>query len=92
MVQVRESHIRGRVREGIASIYFVLDSLTPLPTSALKSREILQFSTNTPNLFLENKANAPAVFCEDALLVPQPWQQIYSYCQSEVVGAVWDLP
>lgn len=92
VVQVRESHIRGRAREGIASACLVLDSLTPLPTSALKNREILQFSTSTPNLFLENKANAPAVFCEDALLVPQPWQQIYSHCQSEVVGAVGDLP
>lgn len=92
VVQVRKSHTRGRAREGIASSCLVLDSLAPLPANALKSSEILQFSTNTPNLFLENKANAPAVFCEDALLLPQPWQQIHSHCQSEVVGAVGDLP
>lgn len=32
------------------------------PSSALKSREILHFSTSMPNLFLENKAKAPPAF------------------------------
>ena len=86
---MRESHVRGRAREGIASLCLVLDSFTPLPTGALKNGEILQFPTATPDLFLENKANAPPAFCEDALLLPQRWQQICSHCQSEVVGALW---
>lgn len=89
-VQAGGSHIRARAGEGIASLCLVLDSFIPLPTGALKNGEILQFSTATTHLFLENKTNASPAFCKAAFLLPLPWQQVCNHCQSEAVGAVWE--
>lgn len=83
---MRES--QGRGRAGIASLCLALSFFLPLPSGAPQTGEVLQLATSTRLLFLEMEQMLP-VLCGDAFLLPQPWQQICSRCQSEVVGAVW---